>query len=77
MSYGGGPGLHSGILVGGPGVVTDNVVSNASEWGLELDPSVGYAGNVLHGNNGGNVNPQVSSGVEIGTNLCGGATTCP
>jgi hypothetical protein len=37
----------------------------------------GYGNNVLTGNNGGNANPQVFGGIEIGTNVCGTDTICP
>jgi parallel beta-helix repeat protein len=37
----------------------------------------GYANNVLNDNNGGNANPQLYGGVQMGTNVCGGDTVCP
>jgi hypothetical protein len=37
----------------------------------------GYANNVLNDNNGGNANPQLFGGVQMGTNICGGDTVCP
>jgi hypothetical protein len=37
----------------------------------------GYANNVLHSNNGGNSNPQLYGGVQMGTNVCGGDAVCP
>lgn len=37
----------------------------------------GYVNNVLNDNNGGNANPQLSGGVQMGTNICGGDTVCP
>jgi hypothetical protein len=37
----------------------------------------GYGNNQFSNNNGGNANPQVSGGIEMGTNICGGDTTCP
>lgn len=36
-----------------------------------------YQGNRFDNNNGGNANPEVSGGVEIGGNVCAGNTTCP
>jgi hypothetical protein len=37
----------------------------------------GYVNNVLNDNNGGNANPQLFGGVEMGSNICGGAALCP
>ena len=45
--------------------------------GLAADSLTGYKDNQFNSNNGGNTNPQVSGGIEIGTNVCGGDTTCP
>jgi hypothetical protein len=58
--------------------VIGNVVADVKGFGL-LDSSgvTGYANNQFDNNNGGNANPQVSGGIEIGTNICGGDTTCP
>ena len=68
--------------------VVGNTVHNNTGLGLNLQggaplnpgenagPS-GYADNVIDNNNGGNANAQVSGGVEMGTNVCGGDTTCP
>ena len=69
-----------GILAYGS-LVTGNMVSANVGFGAILangssNPS-GYSNNVFVGNNGGNANPQVSGGVEMGTNMCGGNTTCP
>ena len=58
-------------------VVLRNSVSDNTGFGLRLGPANGYANNVLTNNNGGNANPQVLGGIEIGTNLCGSDTTCP
>lgn len=58
--------------------VTGNVVTNNRQFGLEDSSGVsGYANNQFDGNNGGNENPQVSGGIETGTNICGGNGTCP
>lgn len=56
--------------------VIDNTARSNTNYGLSLVSS-GYKGNVLNDNNGGNANPQVLGGIEIGTNVCGGNTTCP
>jgi hypothetical protein len=58
--------------------VINNVVRDSRSFAL-LDSSgaTGYSGNQFENNNGGNANPQVSGGIEIGTNVCGGDTICP
>ncbi len=43
---------------------------------LHSATSSGYRSNVLTENNGGNANPQVSGGTNLGHNLCGFAL-CP
>jgi hypothetical protein len=69
----------NGILTGSASLVRGNTAENNASFGLSLDTETGYAQNVLSDNNGGNANPQVSGGVEIGanTNICGGAALCP
>lgn len=44
---------------------------------LYLSATSGYGHNTLYENNGGNSEPQVVGGHEIGTNVCGTDTTCP
>jgi hypothetical protein len=60
---------------------TGTIVGNAAvfngSFGLQGDLSSGYAANQFDNNNGGNANPQVSGGTEIGTNICGGDAICP
>jgi len=56
---------------------TNNTASFNSGYGLIVSGSGGYANNVVNSNNGGNTNPQVSGGIQMGTNICGGDTTCP
>jgi hypothetical protein len=61
----------------GNSVVFGNVADSNTGLGLKLFGVSGYAQNVLRSNNGGNANPQVSGGVETGTNVCATDTTCP
>ena len=62
----------------GPGSLVEScVVTRNSSYGLAGGNSTGYTGNVFDMNNGGNANPQVVTGTQIGTNLCGGSTACP
>ena len=58
-------------------LVSGNVLYGNGTEGLGLIATGGYEGNVIRNNNGGDANPQVSGGIEIGTNLCGANTTCP
>ena len=48
-----------------------------TNYGLSLGGRVGYGHNVAAANNGGDANPQVFSGIEIDTNVCGTDTVCP
>lgn len=67
-------------------VLSHNSLSTNVAFGLRMivgsDQSTGYSGNVADNNNGGNANAQVNvagggAAIEIGTNVCGGDTTCP
>ncbi len=58
-------------------LVINSVARGNADVGLALSTSTGYRSNVLTDNNGGNANPQVSGGIEIGANVCGNNTTCP
>jgi hypothetical protein len=61
--------------------VADNAVTGNDSYGLAFNTgggtAAGYVGNYLIDNNGGNANAQVGGGVQLGTNVCGGDTTCP
>ena len=64
---------------GGDGIVAwedvtilNNTVARNTGTGLNLGSDGGYGNNVINGNSG-----TVTGGVQIGTNLCDGATTCP
>jgi hypothetical protein len=74
----------SGLVCGNGGgdcTMTNNVASNNQNYGLVGCCSVSpfyYANNVLNGNNGMLAGLQVDSqGLQMGTNICGGDTTCP
>jgi hypothetical protein len=57
--------------------VVNSVSRGNTSFGLVLSGGSGYGSNVISGNNGGNINPQVSGGFQLGTNICGAGTTCP
>jgi hypothetical protein len=57
--------------------VIGNVANGNSSEGLVAIGPTGYGSNQFDDNNGGNANPQVTGGIEIDTNVCGGDTTCP
>ena len=69
----------NGILVGGAGSVSYNVVTRNVGFGLRLGSSIGgagnYIGNMLTGNGGGNVSI-FGPWINQGQNLCGTAS-CP
>lgn len=61
-------------------VILGNAAIGNDGFGLSggsAEDASGYSDNYFAYNNGGNANPQVSGGLEIGTNACGGDTTCP
>jgi len=62
----------TGIVAGVGSRVVGNTIGANDGGGMALQGGAGYAGNVLYGNNG-----TVTGGVQIGTNLCDGSTTCP
>ena len=64
----------SGIKVlEGAGIVRGNQSTSNIGFGLLGNPTVGYTENLF----GGNTEGAVSAGIEMGTNLCNGDTTCP
>jgi len=68
----------SGISALSGCTVVNNTARDNTGVGLSGSSSTGYKGNVFGGNNGGDVNAQVSgSPDEIGLNICGTNTTCP
>ncbi|MFI5182254.1 MAG: right-handed parallel beta-helix repeat-containing protein [Thermoanaerobaculia bacterium] len=60
-----------GISMSG-GVARNNSVQFNGN-GMRFNGTAGYVGNVLYGN----VSGTVTSGIQIGQNLCNGSTTCP
>ena len=63
-----------GIIFGmEAGTVIGNTVADNSGLGLVLGANQGYANNVINGNTMGTV----AGGVQMGTNVCDGNTTCP
>jgi len=63
--------------VDGDSMVVDSVAENNALFGMVLASEAGYRGNTVGNNNDGNANTQVSGGVDLGDNLCGGDATCP
>lgn len=63
---------HNGISASSSMVLGNTAVKN-TQFGLMAIDYTGYADNNFYCNVGG----EVSGGIEIGTNLCGGDTTCP
>jgi hypothetical protein len=68
----GGNGIQTSLGV----TVRGNAAYENEGFGLQLAGGSGYSENVLYLNNGGNANPQVSGGIQMGTNICGVAA-CP
>jgi hypothetical protein len=65
-----------GVYASSPSLVTDCVLYTNGAVGLLTVSGTRYTNNLFESNNGGNANPQVSSGTQAGTNTCGGAA-CP
>lgn len=71
---------NGGIGVFGTGVtLVGNSVFENDGYGFYMsNGDIGaYGGNHLNANNGGNGNPQVSGGDQMGANVCGGDAVCP
>ena len=71
---------NAGIQCFGRCVAKNNMVSFSTGFGFVGGAGAsagGFGDNVFTDNNGGTGNPQVSGGIEIGTNVCDGNTTCP
>jgi parallel beta-helix repeat protein len=67
-----------GIHASSGSLIESNSVTSNGGVGLSLAiGGSGYLQNVLSDNNGGNANPQVSGGIELGKNLCGLDAICP
>lgn len=62
-------GFPGGLLIG-------NTIYNNTGFAMTLNDA-GYVSNAIGQNNGGNANPQVNGGVELGENLCATNANCP
>ena len=68
---------NAGINAQGNGTLVKNSVARFNKtYGIIGGSNSGYRSNVLTANNGGDLNPQVIGGVNLGENLCGTAV-CP
>jgi hypothetical protein len=70
-------GSTNGVATQVGGLAAHNTASSNAGLGMRLEPVWGYRGNVLTNNNGGNANPQASSGINLGQNVCGTDAICP
>jgi hypothetical protein len=68
---------NTGVRVSDGSIVTNTLIRGHPSFGLAVTGLAGYGSCVLTGNNGGDANPQVSGGLQIGTNVCGSDTVCP
>jgi hypothetical protein len=68
---------NNGMRVFEGSLVIDSIVRGNPGSGLTLVGGAGYRSCVLTQNNGGDANPQVSGGYQLGTNVCGTDTVCP
>lgn len=68
--WGNGKGLEADLLL-------DTTTNSNTGAGADLDADDAYGSSHFVFNNGGTGNPQVSGGVEIGSNFCDTDTTCP
>ena len=64
-----------GISVGSRSLVTESVITRNGGFGLS-GADFGFSNNILSSNNGGDNNPQIYGGIELGGNLCGFSTDC-
>lgn len=73
--------VSGGVLAQGGATLIGNTVHDNVGPGFTLNSLAGYANNVLTSNNGNafgsNANPEVTGGIQIGTNVCGSDTVCP
>ncbi len=65
-----------GVSAGGYSTVLQNTVTGNDDFGLLLGSNTGYAQNVVADNRTVS-GPQVSGGLQMGTNVCGFDTVCP
>lgn len=64
-------------IASGVGVASNNAISFNGGYALYLAAHLAITGNQFYENNGGNANPQLNGGEQIGGNGCGSAATCP
>jgi hypothetical protein len=70
--------VAEGIRGSSGSVIEGNSITLNGGVGLWLDGGTsGYVNNVIHDNHGGNANPQVTGGIELGKNICGLDAVCP
>ncbi len=65
-----------GIVAGSNSTLLQSTITDNGNFGLLLGSHSGYAQNVI-ADNGTISGPQVSGGLQIGTNVCGSDTVCP
>jgi len=58
-------------------LIVNSVARGNTSFGLIPVGNSGYRSNVLTSNNGGDANPQVSGGLQLGSNVCGTDLVCP
>jgi hypothetical protein len=66
-----------GVATSAGSTLRGNVARGNTGFGLSMSSNVGFGENSITNNNGGDVNPQTSGGIQIGTNVCGLNTICP
>jgi hypothetical protein len=67
----------NGIATSAGSTLRGNVTRGNTGLGLSMSSNVGFGENTVTNNNGGDVNPQTTGGIQIGTNVCGLNTICP
>ncbi len=69
---------QDGIDAGDGSSVAGNAARSNGGFGLRAESTlVGFSSNVFGNNNGGEANPQTSSGTDLGGNLCDAVQQCP
>jgi hypothetical protein len=66
-----------GVSTSAGSTVQGNTARGNSGFGLNMSTNVGYGHNSITNNNGGDINPQTSGGIQTGVNVCGLNTICP
>jgi len=68
---------NTGIRTFEGSLIVNSVARGNVSFGLVPVGNSGYRSNVLTSNNGGDANPQVSGGLQLGSNVCGTDLVCP